>query len=143
MNINQIKERAEFEAYQKVKLLGEGSFGKAFLVTRASDGAMCVMKMIDIQRMSEKEKKEVVQESRLLEALNHPNIVRFMEVYKTKKGKLCIIMEYADGGDLQGRIKDQRGRPFSEGQILDWFTQICLGMKHIHDRKIIHRDLKG
>ena len=67
---------------------------------------MCVMKMIDIQRMSEKEKKEVVQESRLLEALNHPNIVRFMEVYKTKKGKLCIIMEYADGGDLQGRIKD-------------------------------------
>jgi NIMA (never in mitosis gene a)-related kinase len=106
MNINQIKERAEFEAYEKVKLLGEGSFGKAFLVTRASDGAMCVMKMIDIHRMSEKEKKEVVQESRLLEALNHPNIVRFMEVYKTKKGKLCIIMEYADGGDLQGRIKD-------------------------------------
>ena len=33
----------------------------------------------------------------MLEALSHPNIVRFMEVYKTKKGKLCIIMEYADG----------------------------------------------
>ena len=47
------------------------------------------------------------------------------------------------GGDLQRRIKDQRGRPFSENQILDWFTQICLGMKHIHDRKVIHRDLKG
>jgi NIMA (never in mitosis gene a)-related kinase len=31
----------------------------------------------------------------------------------------------------------------SEGQILDFFTQICLGMKHIHDRKVIHRDLKG
>jgi len=34
MNINHIKERAEFEAYQKIKLLGEGSFGKAFLVSR-------------------------------------------------------------------------------------------------------------
>lgn len=64
------------------------------------------MKMIDIQKMSESERKEVVQEARLLEALSHPNIVRFIEVYKTKKGKLCIIMDYADGGDLQKKIKD-------------------------------------
>lgn len=60
MNLNQIKEKPEFEAYQKVKLLGEGSFGKAFLVKRQSDGFMCVMKMIDIHRMSEAEKREVV-----------------------------------------------------------------------------------
>jgi NIMA (never in mitosis gene a)-related kinase 1/4/5 len=95
--LNQIKERPEFEAYEKIKLLGEGSFGKAYLVSRQSDGKLCVMKMIDIHSMTEAEKREVVQESRLLEALDHPNIVRFMEVYKTKKGKLCIIMEYADG----------------------------------------------
>ena len=55
-----IKERPEFEAYQKVKLLGEGSFGKAFLVRRVKDSNICVMKMIDIQRMSEKEKKETL-----------------------------------------------------------------------------------
>ena len=75
-------------------------------MTRQSDGLSCVMKMIDIQKMSESERKEVVQEARLLEALSHPNIVRFIEVYKTKKGKLCIIMDYADGGDLQKKIKD-------------------------------------
>jgi NIMA (never in mitosis gene a)-related kinase len=69
--------------------------------------------------------------------------VHFIEVYKTKKGKLCIIMDFADGGDLQQKCKEQRGKPLAEAQILDWFTQICLGMKHIHDRKIIHRDLKG
>lgn len=104
---------------------------------------MCVMKQIDIGKLSDTEKKEVLQEARLLEALRHPNIVRFIEVYKTKKGKLCIIMDYADGGDLADKVKEQKGRAFSEAQILDWFTQICLGMKHIHDRKIIHRDLKG
>ena len=92
-----IKERPEFEAYQKVKLLGEGSFGKAFLVRRVKDSNMCVMKMIDIGRMSEKEKKETLQEARLLEAFSHPNIVTFIEVFKTKKGKLCIIMDYCDG----------------------------------------------
>lgn len=50
--------------------------------------------------MSEKEKKEVIQEARLLEALDHPNIVKFIDVYKTKSGKMCIVMDYADGGDL-------------------------------------------
>ena len=47
------------------------------------------------------------------------------------------------GGDLSQKIKERRGQYFGEDQVLDWFTQICLGMKHIHDRKIIHRDLKG
>ena len=95
-----IKERMEFEHYKKVKLLGEGSFGKAYLVERISDGLKCVMKQIDIQKMSEQERRETVQESKILEALNHPNIVKFIEVFKTKKGKLCIVMDFADGGDL-------------------------------------------
>lgn len=51
-------------------------------------------------------------------------------------------MEYADGGDLNKMIREAKGNHFSESQILNWFTQICLAIKHIHDRKIIHRDLK-
>lgn len=47
------------------------------------------------------------------------------------------------GGDLANKVKERRGQHFPEAQILDWFTQICLAMKHVHDRKIIHRDLKG
>ena len=50
--------------------------------------------------MSEDERKETLREAKILEVFNHPNIVRFKEVYKTKKGKLCIVMDYADGGDL-------------------------------------------
>jgi len=50
--------------------------------------------------MSEEETKETIKEARILEALKHPNIVSFREVYKTKKGKLCIVMDYANGGDL-------------------------------------------
>jgi NIMA (never in mitosis gene a)-related kinase len=50
--------------------------------------------------MSEEERRDTLKEAKILEALNHPNIVRFREVYKTKKGKLCIVMDFADGGDL-------------------------------------------
>ena len=97
VNMGGIKEREEFEQYTKIKLLGEGSFGKAYLVTRNSDGLQCVMKQIDIGRLSEQQKKETLQEARLLAVLKHPNIVQFIETYKTKKGKLCIIMDFADG----------------------------------------------
>lgn len=51
-------------------------------------------------------------------------------------------MDYADGGDLQKYLKNTK-KYLKEGQILDWFTQICLSMKHVHDRKILHRDLKS
>lgn len=72
--------------------------------------------------MSEREKDETVKEAQILEALNHPNIVTFREVYKTKKGHLCIVMDFADGGDIAKLIKEQRGRFFTENQILNWFT---------------------
>ena len=55
-----LKEREEFAHYKKVKLLGEGSFGKAYLIERISDGLMCVMKIIDITRMGEHERKETL-----------------------------------------------------------------------------------
>ena len=78
--------------------------------------------------------------------LNHPNIIHFEESFLIKKPKLaiCLVMEYADGEDLKKRIINQIKKKiyFSENQVLDWFTQICLGIKHLHDRKILHRDLK-
>lgn len=52
-------------------------------------------------------------------------------------------MEYADGGDLSRKIKNAKNSYFSENQILNWFTQMCLAIKHVHDRKIIHRDIKS
>lgn len=55
---------------------------------------------MELKAMSEEEKRETLKEAKILEAFDHPNIVKFKEVYKTKKGKLCIVMEYADGGDL-------------------------------------------
>lgn len=88
---------AEYELYKRIKLLGEGSYGKAYLVECVSDGSLCVIKQVDLSKMSEQEKKDTLKEAKILEALRHPNIVRFREVYKTKKGKLCIVMDFADG----------------------------------------------
>lgn len=135
--------QVESNNYRNLGLLGEGAHGKAFLVEHATDHTLHVIKQMDLKTMDEDTKRDTLQEAKILEVLKHPNIIRFREVYYTTKGKLCIVMDYADGGDLAKRVKEQRGQYFSEGQILDWFTQICLALKHVHDRKILHRDLKS
>lgn len=80
-----------------------------------------------------------------MEGLKHKYIVGFKEVYKTKSNKVCIVMDYADGGDLAGKIKKHASakKKIKEDIILDWMTQMCLALKYIHDRKIIHRDIKA
>ena len=85
------------EQYKKIKLLGEGAFGKAYLVSCENSGDQAVIKEIDITKMTEEEKKEVLKEAKIMESLKHPNIIKFREVYKTKKGNLCIVMDFADG----------------------------------------------
>ena len=54
--------------------------------------------------MDQAERKATLREAKVMEVLHHPNIVGFKEVYKTKKGILCIVMEYCDDGDLMSKI---------------------------------------
>ena len=145
-------EQKKPEIYKKKKKLGEGNYGTAYLVDCKNAGGQAVIKQIDIGEMDEEERKETFKEAKILEILDHPNIVKFMEVYPSKKGKLCIVMEYADNGDLQGHMKKQIDAAkksggdveyWSQDKVLNWFTQICLGVKHVHDRKILHRDIKS
>jgi len=131
------------ERYKKVKVVGKGSFGYAVLVQHTVDRKLYVMKIIDVSRMERKQKEEALNEVVVLKSLRHPFIVSYRESFMNK-GCLCIVMDYADGGDLYAKITKQKqlGSGFSEEQILDWFVQICLAIKHIHERHILHRDLK-
>lgn len=83
--------------------------------------------------------------------MHHPNIVLFRETYTSKKGMKVIVMEYVEGSDLEQIIcnrtiaSESLNKPleqFSEKDIVNWFTQMLLGLKHIHDKKILHRDIK-
>ncbi|KAM7051926.1 serine/threonine-protein kinase Nek1 isoform 4-T5 [Acridotheres tristis] len=130
------------DKYIKVRKIGEGSFGKAILVKAKEDGQQYVIKEINISKMSNKEREESRREVAVLANMKHPNIVLYRESFE-ENGCLYIVMDYCEGGDLFKKINAQKGILFSEDQILDWFVQICLALKHIHDRKILHRDIKS
>ncbi|KAM9486299.1 serine/threonine-protein kinase Nek5 isoform 1-T2 [Clarias gariepinus] len=131
------------EDYMVLGQVGEGAFGKALLVReKAGSGRRCVMKQVSLSRMSTREREAAKKEVTLLSKMKHPNIVAFFQSFH-ERNSLYIVMEYCDGGDLMKKITLQRGQPFKEEQIVDWFVQICLGLKHIHDRKVLHRDIKA
>ncbi|XP_052607744.1 serine/threonine-protein kinase Nek5 isoform X2 [Peromyscus californicus insignis] len=126
------------DKFDLIKIIGEGTFGKVYLAKNKTEGNHCVIKEINFTKEKEVSQKEVI----LLSQMKHPNIVTFFSAFQGNS-RLFIVMEYCDGGDLLQRIQRQRGELFSEDQILGWFVQISLGLKHIHDRKILHRDIKS
>ncbi|NWZ27990.1 NEK5 kinase, partial [Asarcornis scutulata] len=130
------------DKYEILKKIGEGSYGKIFLAKGKVDNEQCVIKEIDLTKMPVKEKEASQKEVILLAKMKHANIVTFFASLQ-ENNKLYIVMEYCDGGDLMKRINMQHGVLFDEDQILSWFVQISLGLKHIHDRKILHRDVKA
>ncbi|XP_016278614.2 serine/threonine-protein kinase Nek1 isoform X4 [Monodelphis domestica] len=130
------------DKYNKLQKIGEGSFGKAILVKSREDCKQYVIKEINISKMSSKEREESRREVEVLANMKHPNIVLYRESFE-ESGSLYIVMDYCEGGDLYKRINAQKGVLFPEDQIMDWFVQICLALKHVHDRKILHRDIKS
>ena len=134
-------------SYKILKLLGEGSFGRAYLCENLNNNSQCVIKQIPLDNLDEEEKKDTFNEVLILKKVNHSNIIKFLDVFKSSKpiNTLNIVTEYADDGDLSQKIEKLRQKklPFTEKEILNYLTQLCLALNHIHKKKIIHRDLKS
>jgi serine/threonine protein kinase len=132
------------QSYTVQKVIGEGSYGRALLCKDKLDDQLMVVKEISFTGLTPHEIEDARKETLILSKLNHPNIVQYLGSF-LERNIFHIIMEFADGGDLGGKIDEAAATktPFTEDRIIDWFVQICFAMKHVHDRKILHRDLKA
>ena len=137
------KEKSK-ETYIAQNFLGRGAFGVAYLIKSEETGINYVNKTISLESLEEEDRKKVMNEAILLKMIDHPNIIKFKEVFKVNKPfkELNLIMEYANGGDISKKIKEQMPKHFEEKLLIDWFTQLCSALQYIHDKKIIHRDIK-
>lgn len=130
-------------SYSRVRDIGSGAFGRAVLV-RDQDAQLSVMRMVDVSRMDARQTGAVVEEIKMLSRLRHPYLINYHETFM-EGGLLCILTDYAEGGDLSAKIAKvcKLGESLSEQQILRWFAQAALGIKYMHDKMIPHRNLKS
>lgn len=130
------------DGYEVLQKLGAGSYGIANLALKKDTNEKCVIKEINISHMTDKEIMEAKHEVQVLSSLTHPYVTKFRDSFEDS-GRLLIIMDYCAGGDLYTLIQGRKGVNFPEDRVLDWFVQLCLAMKYIHDRRILHRDIKS
>ena len=116
------------------------------LVQRLSDGQRLVIKQLPVHELDAGEQAGANDEVKVMMLLRHPYIVGFHDSF-VEDSLLHIVIDYADGGDLHDLIRRAQKRPgtdnlLPEPFILDIFVQIALAIEHIHEAKILHRDLK-
>uniref|UniRef100_A0A8C8RPW8 Serine/threonine-protein kinase Nek11 n=1 Tax=Pelusios castaneus TaxID=367368 RepID=A0A8C8RPW8_9SAUR len=126
--------------------LGRGSFGTVYLVSdkKGKQGEeLKVLKEISVGDLKPNETVEANLEAQLLSKLNHPAIVKFYSSF-VERESFCIITEYCEGRDLDCKIQEYKesGKIFTENEIIEWFIQLLLGVNYMHERRILHRDLK-
>lgn len=89
------------------------------------------------------QRDKCLKEVRLLESLDHPNIIKYLDSF-IADNELLIAIEWAERGDLKRVIKKAQSDESSieESKVWEYMYQIASALKHMHDKRIMHRDLK-
>ena len=128
-----------------LKCLGKGSYGEVYLTQKKGKSQLFATKKMDRKYADQPQvSKYLKNEIEILRELNHKNIVKLEDV-KITKNHYYLVMEFCNGGALSECLQKfmaKYGRPFSEEIVQYLMRQIIDGMKYIHKRHIIHRDLK-
>lgn len=130
--------------YEIVRELGQGAFGKVFLATNVTpDGKKqeVAIKMLSLRLISDQQmERQVKREVEILSSINHPHVVRLIEVLKTES-HMFLVCEFIDGGDLFDRIISTER--LGEADARHYFKQIAEAVEACHHKGIVHRDIKA
>ena len=132
-----------FGDFEVLKPIGKGKFAVVYRAKSIKSDEIVALKRINVDSIDDKARDKCLKEVRLLQSLDHPNIIRYLDSFITDND-LVIIFEWAAAGDLKRQLRkaQERGVGFEERVIWKYFSQICDAIQHMHERRIMHRDLK-
>ncbi|XP_072769736.1 ribosomal protein S6 kinase alpha-1 isoform X2 [Nerophis lumbriciformis] len=135
-------EKADASHFELLKVLGQGSFGKVFLVRKVTppdDNQLYAMKVLKKATLKVRDRVRTKMERNILADVNHPFIVKLHYAFQTE-GKLYLILDFLRGGDLFTRLSKEV--MFTEEDVKFYLAELALGLDHLHSFGIIYRDLK-
>eukprot|EP01137_Pigoraptor_chileana_P029696 Opistho-2@15198 len=125
------------QSYDLGNQLGQGAFAVVKKCTNKITGKDCAVKIIN--RTTEKNDLQLLQEIRLLTRMKHKHIVELFETFESPK-HMYIVMELVSGGEMFDRIVDKGY--FEEADAAKAMGQICDALAFLHKHNIMHRDIK-
>ncbi|XP_049991838.1 ribosomal protein S6 kinase alpha-2 [Alexandromys fortis] len=135
-------EKADPSQFELLKVLGQGSYGKVFLVrkvTGSDAGQLYAMKVLKKATLKVRDRVRSKMERDILAEVNHPFIVKLHYAFQTE-GKLYLILDFLRGGDLFTRLSKEV--MFTEEDVKFYLAELALALDHLHSLGIIYRDLK-
>ena len=129
-----------------INKLGDGAYSSVFKVKRKGDEEIYALKQVKMLSLTEKEKENALNEVRILASIDHPSVISFKAAFiDAPASSLCLVMEYADNGDVFQKITNYQKKEtyIKEKKIWYVFIQIVRGLRAFHIRKILHRDMKS
>jgi len=135
-------EKASTGQFELLRVLGQGSFGKVFLVRKIQGkdaGTLYAMKVLKKATLKVRDRVRTKLERNILADVNHPFIVKLQYAFQTE-GKLYLILDFLRGGDLFTRLSKEV--MFTEEDVKFYLAELALALNHLHSVGIIYRDLK-
>ena len=131
------------DKYSIIQSLGHGAFGAAYQVLNKNDNQVYVMKKISVEMASREDISKMENEAKILSSVNSEYVVKYYESFYSEHS-FNIVMEFCDGSDLKKYIKEHKSQKklIEKEKIFDLILDICEGLREIHSKNLIHRDLK-
>ena len=125
--------------YKIEATIGRGTFATVKRAKHRETGERFAVKVLAKRRMSEEDKANMITEIDILKSMDHPNIVRLIDVFEDDR-HWCLVMELMQGGELFDQILEKEF--FSEAEAREATKVIIEAIQYCHNQGIVHRDIK-
>eukprot|EP00281_Chroomonas_sp_CCMP1168_P027520 CAMPEP_0206241748 /NCGR_PEP_ID=MMETSP0047_2-20121206/16670_1 /ASSEMBLY_ACC=CAM_ASM_000192 /TAXON_ID=195065 /ORGANISM="Chroomonas mesostigmatica_cf, Strain CCMP1168" /LENGTH=288 /DNA_ID=CAMNT_0053666683 /DNA_START=1 /DNA_END=867 /DNA_ORIENTATION=- len=141
----ELEEESKVQNYTDFEAIGAGKFATVHRARHLPTGLLVALKRVQIfENISTKsERHEVVREAKLLQKLDHPNIIKCYDSW-IERGEFYVALELCTHGDLAGLIHShqQAGTRIPPREVWSHTYHLSEALFHMMERKLMHRDIK-